>query len=93
MTIVEWRSVRERVKSARKILDDEAFIQMRTVIAQASPLAAQTIAYGANVTDGDRSRFLGKIEGYQECLANLDKLGVYAPVPKEVKISYEPPEQ
>lgn len=93
MTIAEWRTIKERVKSARNILDNDAFAEMRRVLVDAAPIAAQTLAYGATVSDGDRSRFLGKIEGYQECLANLEKLGEYAPKPKEVPVRYEPPEE
>lgn len=91
MTIAEFRSIKERVKSARSILDDEAFLLMRKVLAEASPLWSQTVPYGANVTDGDRSRFLGKIEGYQECLSNMEKMGEFASKPKEVPVRYETP--
>ena len=93
MTIAEWRSVRERVKSARAILDNEAFVQMRQVLIEAAPIDSQTLSWGVGVTDGDRSRYLGKVEGYQECLRNLDKLGEFQPKPKEVPVRYEAPEE
>ena len=93
MTIAEWRSSKERVRNARGILDNEAFVEMRKILEAANPLVSQTLGYGGVVTDGDRSRFLGKVEGYQECLNNLDKLGELAPKPKEVPIRYEPAEE
>lgn len=93
MTIAEWRSIRERVKSARNILDNEAFVEMRKVLVDAAPIDSQALGWGSVVTDGDRSRYLGKVEGYQECLRNLDKLGEPMPKIKDVPVRYEPPEE
>ena len=93
MTISEWRAIKERVRSARSILDNEAFTQMLEVVAKASPLWTQTLKYGVEATDGDRSRFLGKIEGYQECLANFGLLGEFASKPKEVQARYDSNEE
>ncbi len=93
MTIAEWRSSKDRVKIARRVLDDASFAEILKVLHDNSPLWMEKLGYGAAISDGDRNRFLGRIEGYQVCLANLKAMGEWTPATKEPRVSYAPPEE
>jgi hypothetical protein len=92
-TIVGWRSNKELVKAASLTLGNEVLQEMIAVVENASPLHGEQLVFGSQVTEHDHSRHLGRIEGYNRALRNLESLAIHQPVPKEPKATYSPPEE
>src|ERR1041385_2044393 len=77
VTVIEWRSDKNRVGRARKILDSPDFREMLEVLQKTNPVY---YPLPKNASDGDRSAQLGRIEGACFFVESLKSLGeLYIP--------------
>lgn len=92
-TIIQWRQDKGRCANAHKLLESDVMQEMLAVVENSSPLNGQVLAFGAQVSEHDHSRHLGRIEGFQIAIRTLESLAVWNPLPKEPKALYLPPEE
>lgn len=92
-TVTQWRRDKGRVKAAFHILQDETVQEMLSAVDNSSPLNGDVLAFGAHISEGDHSRHLGRIEGFNMYRKALESLAVLQELPKQPKANYLPPEE
>lgn len=76
MRLSEFRKDQTLVNQAARILGMEMVKRMLDVLKEDAPHNYETMAPG--IPETDRVLYLGKIYGYNMCLANLQALGLLA---------------
>lgn len=85
-----WRASNSLVDQSRKQSDSELFKAQIQVLNNESP-GKRPMPIGTSATD--RLVQQGRIEGYYECLRNMQLLSAYKKLPQTLEATFEPPEQ
>lgn len=87
--IAEWRATKDLVAKARAVLSDPDVRMMLDTVRNSAPLLSVTSEY---LPSHVRSVMLGRIEGYEMAMNDLEALASYAE-PKEMpEATFEPQE-
>lgn len=89
LSLDQWQKDDELVKLAKEVHANVAFRAMLDVLRTESP--SGWVLKG--VSDSDRLVQLGRIEGYQMALNNIDALAKRTPVKAPLEATFEPEEQ
>ncbi len=91
MRLHEWQDNPKLLKAAAELAaKNDTFIRMMELLIAESPLKNPLPPNG--VTADDRSHRLGLIEGYQQCLANIESLRTPQRKISQIVPTYQPPE-
>lgn len=85
-----WRASNSLVDQSRKQSDSELFKAQVQVLNNESP-AKRPMPGGTSATD--RLVQQGRVEGYYECLRNLQLFSKYKKLPQTLEATFEPPEE
>lgn len=89
LSLERWQTDDNLVKLAKEVHANQTFMAMLDVLRTESP--SGWVLKG--VTDSDRLVQLGRIEGYQMALNNIDALSNRIPVRVPLESTFEPEEQ
>lgn len=87
--LAEWRSNADLVTQSRNLANQELFKAQLEVLKNENPALAP-LWRGAQATD--RIAQQARIEGYVECLRNLQLFCSYRKLPQPLEATFEPPE-
>ena len=89
ISVLQWRQDKGRVRAAQKLFEENPVFQEMFAIAEgATPLNGNQLEFSNRITEHDRSRHLGRIEGYNMAIKVFELLAVYLEKPKQLTTSY-----